>query len=631
VSARKTLSAFAEALHAAAQTFSCEAPLFAIGFSLELAALAQAYADGSVTPLALIDLIYARLEQEPQPGLFISLVSHAQAQQAARELMERKARGEPLPLYGVPFAAKDNIDVAGLDTTAACPAFAYRPTRHAFVVERLLGAGALLIGKTNLDQFATGLVGVRSPYGVPANSFDRERVPGGSSSGSAVAVALGLCTFALGTDTAGSGRVPAAFNNVVGLKPTRGMLSTSGVVPACRSLDCVSVFALTVDDASQVAQCMAGFDPEDPYAQASARSWDPRPSELPSEFRFAAPRAQDLVISEPAARELFAAAIRCAGELGGSAQELELTAFHDAASLLYRGPFVAERLEAAASVLATQPDAIHPVVREILIGATGHSAADAFRAQAELGRLKRVCDAAFARFDCLIVPSSSLFPRIAEILAEPVRLNSELGRYTNFVNLLDLCALAIPAGVRTDGLPFGITLIAPRGRDAWLAGLGRRLHARLSRTLGATEYPVPAYAPVRAAPSADRIKLAVVGAHLSGQPLNHELTQLGARLLETTSTTASYRLFALATTPPKPGLLRVAADSGTRIELEVWELTHEALGRFMQGVRAPLCIGTVELASGEQVHGFLCEPVATAGAQEISDHGGWRKYRAAVS
>jgi len=598
--------------------------------SLHLSTLADAYASGAQTPLSVVDEIYAQLAAHPQPALFISSVSHADAQAAARALMERKARGEVLPLYGVPFGVKDNIDVAGLETTAACPAYAYRPARHAFVVERLIRDGAIVIGKTNLDQFATGLVGVRSPYGIPTNPFDVERVPGGSSSGSAVAVAIGLCSFALGTDTAGSGRVPASFNNIVGLKPTRGMLSTSGMVPACRTLDCVSVFALTVDDAAFVAQRMAAYDAEDPYAEPEGAAWDPRPSELPAGFRFAVPAGDDLVLPDASTRELWISAIQAIEALGGTSTELSLKPFHDTAALLYHGPVVAERLEVTSKLLADKPGDLHPVIREIVSAATRFSASDAQLAQTELLRLRRVCRAALANVECLVVPSAPLFPRVAEVLADPIRINTELGRYTNFVNLLDLCALAIPAGICGSGLPFGITLIAAHGRDGWLGGLGRRLHATLAKTLGATDQPLPALGTVPAAKSG-LAKLAVVGAHLSGQPLNRELTEVGAQLSAASRTKPDYKFYALATTPPKPGLLRVAAGSGKAIELEVWEMTHDALGKFLQNVRDPLCIGTLELESGEKVHGFLCEPIATEGARDITAFGGWRAYRASKS
>ncbi|HEX7476899.1 MAG TPA: amidase family protein, partial [Polyangiales bacterium] len=348
--------------------------------SLDLRTLRTGYQSGTLTPVAVVDAIYARLAAAPQKGVFIHQVPYEAAAAAAHELMQRAQRGEPMRLYGLPFAVKDNIDVAGLPTTAACPAYARRAQASATVVQRLLAEGALLIGKANLDQFATGLVGVRSPYGVVHNPFDERYISGGSSSGSAVAVARGLCSFALGTDTAGSGRVPAAFNNLVGLKPTRGMLSAHGVVPACRSLDCVSVFALTVDDASEVAHALAGFDAADPYTRPAARSWDPRPGAVPPRFRFAVPLASQLVIDDAGDRALFASAVHEAVRLGGSAHELDMTPFHATAALLYDGPWVAERLEAAGELLAAEPSALLPVIEQILSAATQRSARETFDA-----------------------------------------------------------------------------------------------------------------------------------------------------------------------------------------------------------------------------------------------------------
>jgi len=593
--------------------------------SLDLETLARAYSEQSLTPLALIDDVYERLARTARDGVFIHEVPHAQAVAAARAVIARGARGERMRLYGVPFAVKDNIDVAGLPTTAACPAFAYTAERSAPVVERLIAEGAILIGKTNLDQFATGLVGVRSPYGIPGNPFDARYITGGSSSGSAVAVARGFCSFALGTDTAGSGRVPAAFTNLVGLKPTRGMLSTRGVVPACRSLDCVSVFALTVDDAGEVAHLLAGFDAADPYARADAARWDPRAGLLPPRMRVAVPaRAQRPL--DDASLAPFAAALAAIESIGATAEEIDFAPFTEAAALLYDGAWVAERLEATAETLARDPAAIHPAVREILLGAAGHQAIDAFRALHTLARLRSQVDALFERIDFLLVPSAPTIYRIDDVIADPLRLNARLGTYSNFVNLLDLCALAVPAGMRGDGLPFGMTLIARRGRDALLASAGRVLQVELARTLGATTHAVPALRP-RGTANGERAALAVVGAHLSGEPLNAELTDLGARLLSATRTAPRYRLFALSTTPPKPGLVRAAeGQSGHAIDLEVWELANEMLGRFMRRVGAPLCIGSVELEDGARVHGFLCEQALTEGQRDISSFGGWRAY-----
>ena len=599
--------------------------------SLDLQNLDRLYRPGEATPLDVLDNVYARMRSSAAAGVYISEVPEAQARRQASEVTARRAAGETLPLYGVPFAVKDNIDVAGLETTAACPAFAYRPDSSAHVVERLLHAGAIVLGKTNLDQFATGLVGVRSPYTVPENPWSREYVPGGSSSGSGVAVARGLASFALGTDTAGSGRVPAAFNNVVGLKPTRGMLSTHGVVPACRSLDCVSVFALTVSDAARVTQLMAAFDARDPYSRLDADAFDPRPGVMPGELRVAIPAGASLVIHEAAARAAFEHALEVLAALGGKRSQLDLDPFTQTAQLLYQGPFVAERLEASAALLTREPGAIHPVVRGILEGARKYDAAQAYAAQAQLTRLRQRCHAALRECDVLLVPSTSLFPRVADVLVEPLGINSELGRYTNFVNLLDLCALAVPAGLRADGLPFGVTLIARAGQDALLASLGQVLHARLATHLGATSAPLPALEHGALAPSQERARLAVVGAHLTGQPLNRELTDLGARFVTSARTADCYRLYALPTQPPKPGLVRVEAGAsgpGKGMELEVWELTFEAFGRFVARIPAPLGIGSIELASGERVQGFVCESAAVSGsdAHDITQFGGWRAY-----
>jgi allophanate hydrolase len=597
-------------------------------FSLEIAKLQRAYEEGQSTPLDIIDQVYARIAQESAVGVFICTVELEQARSAAAEVMRRRLAGEALPLYGIPFAVKDNIDVAGLPTTAACPSFSYVPQRSAHVVARLLEQGAIVVGKTNLDQFATGLVGVRTPYEAPENPWSRLHVPGGSSSGSAVAVARGYASFALGTDTAGSGRVPAGFNNIVGLKPTRGMLSTSGLVPACRSLDCISVFALNVADATLVAQLTAEYDALDPYARLEADRYDPRPSAPPPQFRFGLPNSEHLVLPEPAAQAAYSKTLEAIAALGGVASELSFALFSDTAALLYEGPWVAERLEAAGKLLQETPDALLPVLRGILSKATSYHALDAFKAQAKLASLRRDCQALFSAVDLLVVPTTSIFPTLAQVQADPLGVNMELGRYTNFVNLLDLCALAVPAGLRDDGLPFGITLIARAGHDALLASVGQALHASLNERVGALPEAwtgsVPS-APPRPAPG--RAWLAVVGAHLSGQPLNRELTELGARFVREAHTAACYLLYALDTTPAKPGLVRSAEPGdGERIELEVWELDVAAFGAFVARIPAPLGIGTVELDDGAQVQGFVCEHAGVQNARDITAYGGWRAY-----
>ena len=597
-------------------------------FSFEIDKLQRAYQAGESTPLTIIEELYACIARDAASGVFIHMVEPDQARAAAQEVMRRQLAGEDLPLYGIPFAVKDNIDVAGLPTTAACPSYSYVPQRSAPVVSKLLGLGAILIGKTNLDQFATGLVGVRSPYGAPENPWSSRHVPGGSSSGSAVAVARGYVSFALGTDTAGSGRVPAGFNNIVGLKPTRGMLSTSGVVPACRSLDCISVFALNVEDATRVGKLMAAFDAQDPYARRDADRYDPQPSAPPPHFRFGIPDVPHLVLPEPPAQRAWSRALAAVAALGGACTPLSFALFNETALLLYDGPWVAERLEATSKLLQEAPDALLPVLRGILSKATGYHALDAFQAHAQLAGLRRQCQQLFEGVDLLVVPTTSIFPTVSAVQADPLGVNMELGRYTNFVNLLDLCALAVPAGIRDDGLPFGITLIARAGHDAVLASIGQALHATLNERVGALPEAwsgnLPS-APGRPAPG--RTWLAVVGAHLSGQPLNRELTDLGARFIRAGHTAACYLLYALDTTPEKPGLVRSPEPGdGEHIELEVWELDLAAFGAFVARIPAPLAIGTVELDDGTQVQGFVSEPARIQGARDITAYGGWRAY-----
>lgn len=528
-----------------------------------------------------------------------------------------------LPLYGIPFAVKDNIDAAGLPTTAACPAFAYTAQRHATVVQRLMDAGAVLLGKTNLDQFATGLVGTRSPYGAVPNSFDPERVSGGSSSGSASVVARGLVPFALGTDTAGSGRVPAGFNNLVGLKPTPGSVPMAGVVPACRTLDVVSVFALTVSDAARVMAVMEGPDPAEPVFQAHA----PRRAWFSDPLRVAVPHALG-ADAAPEQAQLFQAALACLQDLGARVQGVDMAALFEVARLLYEGPWVAERYAVAQALVESQPQALDPVVRGVLEQARRHDAVAAFRAQYRLRELAAQIAPLWSQADVLVVPTAPGLPTLAAVAQAPVLRNSELGRYTNFVNLLGWSALSVPAGFTATGLPFGVTFIAPGGSDAALAALGARWQAARPLPLGAhlgTAQPsdLPLALAPRAAPS---LPLAVVGAHLQGMPLHGQLVERGCRLVERTRTAPSYRLYALpGTTPPKPGLVRVQ-EAGTAIELEVYDMPQEALGSFLALIPAPLGLGSVELADGRWVKGFICEPLALASAQDISVHGGWRAY-----
>jgi allophanate hydrolase len=594
--------------------------------SLDLHTLSR----GGASPTDIIEDVLARIARRGDDAVWISLASRERLIAAARAVEERRRAGERLPLYGVPFAVKDNIDVAGLPTTAACPAFAYTPTEDAAVVARLTAAGALVVGKTNMDQFATGLVGVRSPYGVPRNPFDASVIPGGSSSGSAVAVAAGLVSFALGTDTAGSGRVPAAFNNIVGVKPSPGLVSARGVVPACRSLDCVSIFALTTSDAAMVAELARGFDAADPYSREEADEVCVGIGATPSRFRFGVPDEAHLDFCGDARSErAFAAAVDRLRALGGEAVTIDFAPFAETATLLYEGPFVAERLEAAGALLEREPGALMPPLRQILEGARRHDGAAVFAALHGRRALRRRAHRALAAVDCLVVPTAPTIYGVAAVEADPIRLNATLGTYVNFVNLLGLAAVAVPAGFRADGLPFGVTFIGRWGEDGRLAGFADRLERATSERLGATVARHPDVAPIVAAPPAWP-RLAVVGAHLAGEPLNHQLTGAGGVLVRACRTAPRYRLYALANTaPPKPGMVRAPepAGAGVALEVEVWALPPAAFGQFVARVPAPLCIGSVELEDGARVSGFLCEPHAVSGAREISSFGGWRAFR----
>jgi allophanate hydrolase len=596
--------------------------------SLELRSLRSRFAADTRAPEQLLCALHRKIA-ESSSGIWIHRESLDGLLDALRAAQERAARGDAVPLLGVPFGVKDNIDVAGVPTTAACPAFSYVPTESAPVVERLRSAGAICVGKTNMDQFATGLVGVRSPYGVCENAFDPAFISGGSSSGSGVAVALGLVTFALGTDTAGSGRVPAAFNNVVGVKPTRGRLSTRGVVPACRTLDCVSVFAGSCHDAAAILDVAGAFDPSDPYSE---RAPDRAPSWSRSRPRIGVLRddQREFFGDREAARIYSEAVERCTGL--GAVHAVDFTPFRRAAELLYGAPWVAERLHAAGELLAKSPEALDPVVRKILESARSFDALATFRGQYRLAELRRSAESAWADVDVLLLPTTPTTYRIAEIEAEPVELNRRLGYYTNFVNLMDLAAVAVPAGFRTDGLPLGVSFIGKAWSERRLLSLASRFHAsNPAPTVGATRRPLSPPVVLDDAPLDGDMLLAVVGAHLSGQPLNHQLMSRGAVLVRSGRTAPQYRLFALSgTVPPKPGLLYDGEYSGQGIEIEVWSMGAAEFGSFVNEVPAPLAIGTLLLDDGTSVNGFVCEPHAIAGATEITKYGGWRAYRDSV-
>ena len=588
-----------------------------------VAEILDAYRRGAVQPEDIVARSFERIRAHDDPAIFIALREEADVVAEARAL----ARGgdKTLPLYGIPVAVKDNIDVKGLPTTAACPAYSYRPNKDATCVARLRQAGALVLGKTNLDQFATGLVGVRTPYGIGRNLFDQKLIPGGSSAGSALAVGAGLAPLALGTDTAGSGRVPAAFSNIVGLKPSCGLVSTAGVVPACRTLDCVSVLALTVDDAMAMLRVIAGPDPADPFSR-------PRPvhavGPMPDGLKLGVPLpGQRLFFGDRASEAAYDAALARLSGLGAKIVEIDVEPFYATARLLYEGPWVAERYLTARALIASSPESLHPVTRQVILSGAHGTAADAFAAFYQLEELRRVRDRTFRSIDALVLPTAPTIYAIDEVLADPIGLNSRLGTYTNFVNLLDMCGLAVPASIRPDGIPFSVTLLAPAGDDAALAAIGREFHAATGLPLGALQHPQPPLARLPAAPAEGEIPIAVVGAHLSGMPLNGELRAAGGRLIERTATAPHYRLYALAgTRPPKPGLLRVQKGAGAAIEVEVWALSEAAFGRFVAAVPSPLSIGTLELDSGRSVKGFLVEAEAVAGARDISSFGGWRAF-----
>ncbi len=554
--------------------------------------------------------------EEVQPAAWISRVPAQELTARARRIDERVAAGEQLALAGVPVAVKDNIDVAGLETTAACPAFAHRPGTSAHVVERLLAAGALVVGKANLDQFATGLVGTRSPYGSCGCVFNLDYISGGSSAGSAVLVAAGVVPVALGSDTAGSGRVPASFNNLVGLKPTRGRWSSRGMLPACRTLDCPTSLTADALDAALVDTVAADFDPLDSYARRAPET----PPGLGEHFRLGVPRAQDLADLQD--RALFAAALPGLRAAGGTPVEVDVSPLLEAARLLYGGPWIAERTAVLESLLNTNPGAIHPVVRSIAQAGKGISAVDTFRGFYALQAFARAAEALWEKIDVLVMPTTPTIYRRKEVLAEPVTLNTHLGTYTNFVNLLDMSALSVPAGFRDNRTGFGVTLIAP----AWMDGRLLDVAARYEQTACLPTAP-PLDRGAAGSPMA-RVLLAVVGAHLSGMPLNWQLTSREARFVRTTRTAPVYRLYAMAgQAPPKPALVH-AGPGNASIEIEVYELDVGAFGSFVAEVPAPLAIGAVTLEDGTTVRGFIAEPRALSGALDITSHGGWRAYMA---
>lgn len=623
---------------------------------LDLATLRDRLDSGRWTAEGVVGEVSRRIAAADarQPNVWITQTPVDELSRRVRQIEDRRRAGDRLPLFGVPVAVKDNIDVAGLPTTAACREFAYTPERSAFAVQRLLDAGAVVVGKTNLDQFATGLVGTRSPYGACRSTFNVDYISGGSSSGSAVAVAAGLASISLGTDTAGSGRVPAGFNNLVGLKPSLGRVSTRGVVPACRSLDAVSVFALSVADAYEMLDVIGAYDPADAYARRfppqGAPASGPGGPLAGGTFRFGRPAYDQLRFFGDHAYEAgYHAAVEAMRRLGGVEVVVDFAPFADTARLLYEGPWVAERVTGIRDFWEKHANLVFPVTRQILSAAAKFDAAATFDAMHKLAALARTAESQWEQMDLLLLPTAGTTYTVEQVLADPIASNTNLGYYTNFVNLLNLCGLALPASFTEAGLPFGVTLLAPAGREDLLRAVGARFEAAVDLPVGATGQRLPrgevpsggaagvvaadpptAHAPAHVAAATlepTMIPIAVVGAHLSGLPLNHQLTDVGGRLVRAATTVPFYQLFALpGTVPPKPGMARSAERQGTGIELEVWELPVEAFARFVAAIPPPLGIGSIDLADGSWVKGFLCETYALSGAAEITKFGGWRAY-----
>jgi allophanate hydrolase len=586
----------------------------------DLPSLHESYAKGT-TAQQVVEESLRRIAQVNDPGIFLYQLTDSELAQQIESLGEFNLSEKPL--WGIPFVIKDNIDAEDIDTTAACPDYAYRPKQDAFVVTQLKNAGAILIGKTNLDQFATGLVGVRTPYPAPKNAIDPEIVPGGSSSGSATAVAHGLVCFSLGTDTAGSGRVPAALNSIVGLKPTLGALSLAGVVPACKTLDTVSIFALNVEDAYQVFSIVSQFDSSDAFSKhIPAKTLQP----APSTFKVGIPSKQSIRFFDDAIQSAsFDDSIKLLTQLGAEIIEIDFTLLYQIADLLYQGAWVAERYTVIEDLLNSRPDSIHPTTLKVIKRAENISSADVFRDLYHLEDLKAQVSPLLQGMDMLCVPSIPTFYSVSDLQADPIEPNSRFGTYTNFVNLLDLCGIAVPVNKRSDGRPGSVTLLATAGKDAEIASIAIQLQRNSNATVGATDWALPEQTELLPSLNDGEMILAAVGAHMSGLPLNWQLTERGARLLRADKTADQYKLYSLPGGPPfRPGLIQDV--SGSSIDLELWILPESQFGSFIQSVPKPLVIGTITLSNGEQVKSFLCESIGLDGAQDITHFGGWRAF-----
>jgi len=597
---------------------------------MTIAHLRAAYKAETLTPAQLMAEIRERSAQYRDRNIWIHPLTEAELAPYIDALATKSIDSHPL--WGVPFAIKDNIDLAGIPTTAGCPEFAYTPSESAQVVQQLIDAGAIPVGKTNLDQFATGLNGTRSPYGPGRNAFDPDYISGGSSAGSAVSVGLGLATFSLGTDTAGSGRVPACFNNLVGLKPTRGLLSATGLVPACRSLDCISIFAFTADDANEVLAAAEGFDERDGYSRDNpfangSRHYGYREGALKVGI---IPQAQLKFFGDEHYEKAYGETLEKMQGLGFEFVEIDYEPFDEAALLLYEGPWVSERYIACQPLIDENPEAIHPVVRAIVEPGGKPLATALFKAQYRLEALKQRCLKQMEGLDCLLTPTAGRLFTVDELLEEPILYNSQLGYYTNFMNLMDMTSVAVPTAFTEARMPFGITLVGNHFSDRALLSIANRIQQGLNLPLGVDPTAATDSLPSNTQPvgNSDWIDVLVCGAHLEGLPLNWQLTERGAYLKERTHTAPSYRMYALAGGPPyRPGLV-MDEKEGKSIEVEIWSVPATEFGSFVAGIPAPLGIGKVRLSNGDWVSGFICEPYGLEGAEEITRFGGWRAYMA---
>ena len=593
--------------------------------NLTINQLHQNYLNDDFTPEQLVKYILEQASKRLNDNCWIHLMSLEEIQPYIDALKNKIP--DNLPLYGIPFAIKDNIDLIGIPTTAACDAYTYTATKTAHVVERLINAGAIPIGKTNLDQFATGLVGTRSPYGETHNAFNSDYISGGSSSGSAVVVSQGLVTFSLGTDTAGSGRVPAAFNNILGMKPTRGLISCSGVVPACKSLDCVALFATTTVDLEKIFTVCDDFDPNDPYTRKNTKI-NSRPT-LPTvneQFTFAVPKqAQLKYFGNKEYEKLFSNTIAQLETLGGKKIEIDYNLFNEAALLLYQGPWVSERYIACQPLIDEQPDTLLDVTRGIIEQGRDKTAVDVYQSQYKINACKLKTDEIMSRCDFLLTPTTGTHYRIDEINNNPVELNSNLGYYTNYMNLLDYASIAVPAGLTTTGLPFGVTFVSYALKDKQLLAYAQMLQQDNNLNLGATQWETPSVEQ-NIINDSEYTNIVVCGAHMENLPLNHQLTDRGASLIKACSSATNYKLVALPGGPPyRPGMLRVE-KGGKAIEVEVWSLPIDQLGEFLKNIPHPLGLGMVELDNGKWETGFICESYIEEQATDISHFGGWRQY-----